>query len=151
MCLIRWLYLAYAYRGNGQRVRVVRVREQDGALTDRRVVIEAIPAAQYHAGTRADFGPDGKLYVTTGDASRRQLAQQLNSLAGKTLRLNDDGQVPPDNPFVGRRRGLRNDGKPKVISWPDTFNNFFHPEVAQAAVEVLENARRAGHAAARLS
>lgn len=100
------LYLTYAYRGEGQLVRVVRFRETGTALTDRKVIIENIPAAQYHAGCRARFGPDGKLYVTTGDATERQLAQQLNSLAGKTLRLNDDGSVPADNPFVGRE-GVR--------------------------------------------
>jgi aldose sugar dehydrogenase len=95
----RFLYLAYAYRGDGQRVRVVRYRETGNGLADSQVIIEDIPAARYHAGTRARFGPDGKLYITTGDATDRQLAQRLDSLAGKTLRLNEDGGVPPDNPF----------------------------------------------------
>lgn len=98
----RFLYLAYAYEDEGIKVRVVRYRETKDALTDRKVIIEGIPAAQYHAGTRMRFGPDGKLYITTGDAAERRLAQQLDSLAGKTLRLNDDGSVPQDNPFVGR-------------------------------------------------
>lgn len=98
----RYLYLAYAYRGDGQRVRVVRFRETAGALAEPQVIIENIPAARFHAGTRVRFGPDGKLYVTTGDATERQLAQRLDSLAGKTLRLNDDGSVPLDNPFVGQ-------------------------------------------------
>src|SRR6266540_408311 len=97
-----YLYLAYAYRGDGQRVRVVRFRETAGALAEPLVIIENIPAARYHAGTRTRFGPDGKLYITTGDATQRELAQRLDSLAGKTLRLDDDGGVPPDNPFVGR-------------------------------------------------
>ncbi len=97
------LYLAYAYRNSGeQRVRVVRFRETGAALVERKVIIEDIPAAQYHAGTRLRFCPDGKLYVTTGDATDRQIAQQLNSLGGKTLRLNDDGTVPTDNPFVNQ-------------------------------------------------
>ena len=96
-----WLYLSYAYSASGQQVRVVRYRETPNGLTDRKVIIENIPAAQFHAGCRLRFGPDGKLYVTTGDATQRELGQRLDSVAGKTLRLNDDGTVPSDNPFVG--------------------------------------------------
>ncbi|MEN3334753.1 MAG: hypothetical protein V7641_4118 [Blastocatellia bacterium] len=96
------LYLAYAYRGDGQRVRVVRMKETGSGFVDRQAIIEKIPAAANHAGCRLRFGPDGKLYITTGDATERELAQRLDSLAGKTLRVNDDGTVPPDNPFVGQ-------------------------------------------------
>jgi glucose/arabinose dehydrogenase len=98
----RQLYLAYAYKQDGIRVRVVRFRETPAGLAERKLIIEDIPAAQYHAGTRLGFGPDGKLYLTTGDATEKELAQQLNSLGGKTLRLNDDGTIPPDNPFVNQ-------------------------------------------------
>jgi len=95
-----FLYLSYAF--TGQQVRVVRYRETANGLTDRKVIIDNIPAAQFHAGCRLRFGPDGKLYITTGDATERELAQRLDSIAGKILRLNDDGTVPPDNPFVGQ-------------------------------------------------
>jgi len=98
-----FLYLAYAYKSGGdQLVRVLRFRETNATLADRKVIIENVPAAQFHAGTRMRFGPDGKLYVTTGDATTREIAQQLNSLGGKVLRLNDDGAAPPDNPFAAQ-------------------------------------------------
>lgn len=106
------LYLSYAYNSGGTLVRVVRYRETAGGLTDRKVIIENIPAAQFHAGCRLRFGPDGKLYITTGDATDRELAQQLNSIAGKILRLNDDGTVPTDNPFAGRQ-----DARPEIWAY----------------------------------
>ena len=93
-------------------MRVVRYRETETGLTDRKVIIENIPAAQYHAGCRLRFGPDGKLYITTGDATKRELAQKLDSLAGKTLRFNDDGTVPSDNPFVGQQNA-----RPEIWSY----------------------------------
>lgn len=97
------LYFAYAYDSkDGKRVRVIRFREVDNNVTERKTIIENIPAAKYHAGTRLRFGQDGKLYITTGDATDRELAQRLDRLNGKTLRLNDDGSIPPDNPFVGQ-------------------------------------------------
>jgi aldose sugar dehydrogenase len=98
----RLVYLSYVYHTDNQYLRVVRYRESETGFTDRKVIIENIPAAQYHAGCRLRFGPDNKLYITTGDATKRELAQQLTSLAGKTLRVNDDGSVPTDNPFVGQ-------------------------------------------------
>ena len=98
----RFVYLAYAYNSDGKRVKVVRYKFDGKSFAQDKVVIDNIPAAPNHAGTRARFGPDGKLYVTTGDATDWNLAQDNNSLAGKTLRLNDDGSVPPDNPFVGK-------------------------------------------------
>ncbi|HKU75799.1 MAG TPA: PQQ-dependent sugar dehydrogenase [Pyrinomonadaceae bacterium] len=97
-----WLYLVYVYHDRGQRIRVMRFREVNNSLTDPKVIIEGIPGAPYHAGSRIRFGPDSKLYITTGDASDGRLAQRLDSLAGKTLRLNDDGTVPSDNPFVSQ-------------------------------------------------
>ncbi|MEJ7698836.1 MAG: PQQ-dependent sugar dehydrogenase [Pyrinomonadaceae bacterium] len=106
----KFLYLAYAYRGDGKQVKVVRYKFADNKLTEPKTIVENIPAAPNHAGTRARFGPDKKLYVTTGDATDWNLAQKADSLAGKTLRLNDDGTVPPDNPFVNKKTCDRKSG-----------------------------------------
>ena len=99
----QFLYLSYGYGNRGSFVRVVRFRETPDGLVDRKVIIENIPAAQFHAGCRIRFGSDGKLYITTGDATKRDLAQKLDSLAGKTLRLNDDGTIPKTIPSWASR------------------------------------------------
>ena len=98
----RFLYVAHAYAvPGGIRVRIVRFHDDGTGLSQRKVILEGLPAARFHAGCRLRFGPDGKLYVTTGDATTREIAQQLDSLGGKTLRLNPDGTIPADNPFPG--------------------------------------------------
>jgi len=98
----RELYLCYAYDAPiGTDVRVARYRDDGDGLSQRKVLLQGIPAAPFHAGCRLRFGPDGKLYATTGDATDGRIAQDLASLGGKTLRLNPDGTIPADNPFPG--------------------------------------------------
>src|SRR5918999_3210612 len=65
------------------------------------VILDNIPADIRHSGGQIQFGPDGQLYVATGDANSRSDAQSLETLAGKILRINADGSVPADNPFIG--------------------------------------------------
>jgi glucose/arabinose dehydrogenase len=91
----------YAYFTAAEDNRVVRMPYLSGALGAAEVVVDGIPKAGNHNGGRLAFGPDGKLYVSTGDASRPERAQDLESLGGKILRLNPDGSIPADNPFDG--------------------------------------------------
>ena len=97
-----YVYLAYSYNKDGKQVKVVRYTIKDNKFVENKVIVDHVPGAPNHSGMRCRFGPDGKLYVTTGDSTDWNLAQKTDSLAGKTLRLNDDGTVPKDNPFVGK-------------------------------------------------
>jgi len=96
----RLVFAYHTYRiGGGLRNRVVRLKEQNGVGTDSGVIIDGIPGASIHDGGRIRFGPDGKLYIGTGDSANGSLAQDLQSLAGKILRVNPDGSIPGNNPF----------------------------------------------------
>jgi glucose/arabinose dehydrogenase len=96
------LYVYYTYdAADGPRNRVSRLELRDGAAGSETAILDDMPGARIHDGGVLAFGPDGKLYVGTGDAGRGARAQDLSSPSGKILRLNPDGTVPEDNPFPG--------------------------------------------------
>lgn len=94
-----YLYMSSPGTEGETQNRVVRYRYEEGELHQDKVIITGIPGAIYHDGGRMEFGPDGMLYITTGDATRSHIAQDKKSLGGKTLRLKDDGSIPTDNPY----------------------------------------------------
>jgi glucose/arabinose dehydrogenase len=99
-------------------VRRFEVDFTERELVNEEVIIDGIPSDDIHNGGRIAFGPDGYLYVTTGDSNQPELAQDRDSLAGKVLRLNDDGTVPEDNPFGNAvySYGHRN---PQGLAWDE--------------------------------
>jgi glucose/arabinose dehydrogenase len=90
-------HYVYAYYTTERDNRVVRFRLGERAEP----ILTGIPVNTYHDGGRIKFGPDGMLYVTTGDAGNASNSQDRSSLGGKILRIQPDGSIPQDNPFPG--------------------------------------------------
>ena len=88
-------------------------------------MLDRIPAANIHDGGRIKFGPDGKLYLTTGETGQGSLAQDKLSLAGKILRLNPDGSIPDDNPFEGSPVYSFGHRNPEGLAW-NPFNGLLY-------------------------
>ncbi len=112
------IYLYYTHRTiEGSTInRVVRMMFLNDRLVNEEIVVDDIPGSTNHNGGRIQFGPDGYLYITTGDAEDTSQAQDIQSLAGKILRVTDEGEPVPDNPFdnLVYSYGHRN---PQGIAW----------------------------------
>ena len=118
----------YAYSTGSSKNRIDRfaVTGAPGslALGDPETVLDGIPAARIHNGGRLAFGPDGMLYATTGDADQRPSAQNVDSLAGKILRMTPDGDPPADNPFEGSLVYSFGHRNPQGIGWAEDGTMF---------------------------
>src|SRR3989344_6758906 len=93
-----FLYLTSTDKGRITN-RVERYKLESNQLSGRQIILQGIAGSSVHDGGQLEFGPDGLLYVGTGDASMQNLAQDKKSLNGKILRVAGDGSVPKDNPF----------------------------------------------------
>ncbi|GEL76413.1 PQQ-dependent sugar dehydrogenase [Tenuibacillus multivorans] len=111
-------YAYYTYQ-EGEHIynRVVLLENEGHRWEEVDVLIDQIPGEEFHDGGRLEIGPDGKIYVTTGDAVVRELAQNVNSLAGKILRMNLDGSIPEDNPFENSYVYSYGHRNPQGITW----------------------------------
>jgi len=118
-----YIYLYYSYQNFlSTENRVVRYFESNLTLSEDKVIIDKIPGGPFHDGGRIQFGPDGKLYITTGEAGNAELAQDKNSVGGKILRINSDGSVPEDNPFSGSPIYSYGHRNPQGLDWDESGN-----------------------------
>jgi glucose/arabinose dehydrogenase len=99
--------------------RFVLSADESSATADR-IVLDGIASGTFHDGGRIKFGPDGKLYVSVGDATNPPNAQDPNVPNGKILRLNSDGSIPSDNPSPGKPRFLTGVRNCEAFDWVDS-------------------------------
>jgi aldose sugar dehydrogenase len=138
----RLVYLSYAEPGEGGAgTAVARARLAEGRLEDLKVIYRQQPkvGGASHFGSRLVFGRDGTLFVTQGDRNESERAQDLSVGIGKIVRINPDGSVPRDNPFVGRT-GAR----PEIWSYGhrNVQSAALHPETGQ--LWTVEHGARGG-------
>ena len=139
-----YIYLYYTYNELLTTTnKLVRYQYSDGVLIEDKILIDGIPGGPFHDGGRIQFGPDGKLYVTTGEAGIPDLSQNMSSLGGKILRINSDGTIPNDNPWkdspiysIGHRnpQGIDWDKSGNLISTehgPSGWRGIAHDEINQ--------------------
>jgi aldose sugar dehydrogenase len=109
------VYLSYSEPGDGgASTAVARGRLTENAVEDVKVIFRQTPKVSggNHFGGRLAFTPDGKLFITLGERFKFEPAQDLTSHLGKIVRINPDGSVPPDNPFIGQK-----DAQPEIWSY----------------------------------
>ncbi len=113
-----YLYVFYTYQeGDNLWNKVLRITESNNKLSGTQVILDKIPGAEFDDGGVIKFGPDKKLYIGTGDATNESAAQDLKSLAGKILRINDDGSIPSDNPIAGSPVFSYGHRNPQGLTW----------------------------------
>ena len=142
---------AYAYytyeNGSGQFNRIVELVWENDEWAEGKLLLDKIPSGRFHHGGRLKIGPDRKLYATAGDAATNpEIAQDLNSLGGKILRLNLDGSVPGDNPFAGTYVYSYGHRNPQGLAWnPDgTMYASEHGPSAHDEINIIEPGKNYG-------
>lgn len=140
------LLYAYSTTPGGNRVQRFALNGKPGGLSlgSAETILDGIPHGSTHDGGRIAFGPDGMLYVTTGDAGDKRHSQDLRSLGGKVLRMTPDGEAPTDNPFPGSLVWSYGHRNPQGIAW-SADGTMFASEFGQDTWDELNIITRGGN------
>lgn len=125
-----YIYAMYTYETKDGKIfnRVIRIKDNGEKGIFDKVIIDSILGARFHNGGRIKFGPDKMLYITTGEIFKGELAQDLNSLNGKILRLTPDGEIPQDNPFPKSPVYSYGHRNPQGLAWHPETRDLFESE-----------------------
>jgi len=125
----KYLYIMHTYRENNSIFnKVVRYRDNDTTLEFDRIIIDEIPGSRVHNGGRIAFGPDGMLYICTGDIWQSEIAQDIDNLGGKILRYTPEGDIPADNPFDNSPVYSLGHRNPQGLAWHPETGDLFSSE-----------------------
>ncbi|MEX0896080.1 MAG: PQQ-dependent sugar dehydrogenase [Patescibacteria group bacterium] len=123
------LYICYGYQSpTGIFNKVIAARDQGSSVEVVDEIIDKLPSARNHAGCELAISPDEKLFITVGDALERDLAQNMDTLAGKIIRLNLDGSIPDDNPFPASEIYSFGHRNPQGLAWHPLTNELYSTE-----------------------
>jgi len=141
-----FIYVYYTYEKDDILWnKILRITESNNKLDAAKTIFDKIPGSAYNNGGIMKFGPDGKLYVGTGyisDSSHG--SQDIQSLEGKILRLNDDGTIPNDNPFSDSPVFSLGHMNPKGLSW-DNEGNLFVTEMGPSKNDEINLVQSGGN------
>lgn len=143
----RKAFLYYSYDGAaGPANRVVAATFDGAAWRQSAILIDEIPGHRLYNGGRVAVGPDGHLYVTTGWTENRQRPQDLDSLAGKVLRVTLEGEIPSDNPFRNSPVYSYGHRNPQGLAWSPSGELFVseHGQSAHDEINLIQAGRNYG-------
>jgi quinoprotein glucose dehydrogenase len=124
-----YVYVMHTYKKEDERYnKVIRLKDSGDEGSFDRVIIDNIPGGRNHNGGRIAFGPDGMLYITTGETFNADIAQDLESLGGKILRVTPEGNVPDDNPVKNSPVYSYGHRNPQGLCWQQGTNRLFESE-----------------------